>query len=133
MEKVTKEVAEQEVLAWLEKKKVLSVTIEANRENVEVLTGAVCEGVLELDQETWKWKHNLLVPLDGEKPTKDLTYQPRLNDKMVRPYLQSVKPGDSIGHLNAYICALTGQPKEVIAAIDSVDKKISMAIAIFFL
>lgn len=136
MSKVTKEVAEAEVNQWLEKKKILKATIESLKDSIDVLIASVEEGVLILDTETYKWKHELLFPLEGEKGVtsiNELTYIPRLNDKILRQYSKGVKGDDSEGRLNAYIAALTGQPREVIASLDSTDKKISMAIAIFFL
>lgn len=52
---------------------------------------------------------------------------------MLKPYMQGIKTDDAGGQLLGYVAALTRQPRAVLEQLDSVDKKIAMAIAIFFL
>ena len=77
--------------------------------------------------------HNLNFPIGDGDEVKKLEYRPRLNDRLLEPYLKGVKASDSDGRLTAYICALTQKASGIIKNIDSVDKKISIAIAVFFL
>ena len=133
MTSVSREVAEAEVQAWLDKKKVFESNRENNKDSVEILVDGVCQGVLSLDQTTWKFTHKLLFPFGDQIKVEELKYHSRLNDKMLKPYLNGVKPSDAEGRLLAYIAALTGQARAVLEELDTADKKIAMAIAIFFL
>lgn len=133
MTSVSREIAEAEVNAWLEKKKVFSSTKESSKDSIEVLVDAMCNGVLSLDQQTWNFTHKLLFPFGDQVKVEELKYKPRLNDKMLKPYLNGVKASDAEGRLLAYIAALTGQSRAILEELDTADKKIAMAIAIFFL
>ena len=130
MAKVTREVAEQEISAWLDKKKVFQSEREKNKDSYEHLVDAMCEGYLELDDQTFEFTHKLIEPLNE---TPSLKYKARLNDKMLKPHLNGLKPTDAEGRLLAYGAALTTQPKAVLEGLDSADKKIMMAILVFFL
>ncbi len=130
MEKVSREKATGEINGWLDKKKVYDSTREAQKDSIDLLIEAMMEGDLVLDEKTNQFTHNLLFPLDE---IKQMTYKARLNDKMLRPHLQGVKSNDAEGRLSAFTAALTSQPKAIIESLDSADKKIMMAIAVFFL
>lgn len=132
-EVMTKEMAEQEVNAWLDRKKIFKSIRETNKDYIDTLVDAMCEGVLSLDQETWEWNHTLLFPIGENESVKSIKYKPRLNDKMLKPFLNGVKNQDSDGRLLAHVAALTNTPREVLASLDSADKRISMSVAIFFL
>lgn len=131
--KVTKEVAEAEIKSWLDKKKILPSTRERYEEYIDLLIDAMCEGVITLNADTFVLTHTLMVPLEGEQALTELSYKSRMNDRMLKGYMTGVKSSDADGRLNAVVSALTSKPREIIAAIDSSDKKISMAIAVFFL
>lgn len=131
--KVSRELAEQEVTQWLDEKKVFQSTREAYKDSIDLLVDAICEGVLKYDGDKKKFIHTLLFPLGGEIPITELIYKQRLTDKELRPNLNGVKQGDGDGRLNAYVAALTSTNKEIVANLDSADKKIAMAISIFFL
>lgn len=133
MAKVALDIATKEVENWLEYKKVQEKTIEINEDSAEILAGAVAEGILKIDDKTHVITHKLLWEIGEDEKIKELTYIPRVNDKILSPYMKGIKPTDSDARLNAYIRALTKQPSGIIKAIDSVDKKISVAIAVFFL
>lgn len=132
MDKVDRQKAESEVNSWLDKKKVFQSTRETNKDNIDLLVDAICEGVLTMDQE-FEFTHKLLHPFGEQEQITHLTYKSRLNDKMLRPYLKGVKSDDGDSRLLAYIAALTGTPRAILEGMDSLDKKISMAIAVFFL
>lgn len=133
MANVTREIATKEVNSWLNSKKVLNSQRESNEENVDLLIEAVMEGILIFDDKTNIIKHKLNFPLGDAEDIKELTYKHRLNDRMLEPYLKGLKPNDGDGRLAAHICALTEKPRGIIRNMDSVDKKISVAIAVFFL
>lgn len=131
-DKVERSLAEQEVIDWLDKKKVSSSVRESNKDSIELLIDCICDGEMVKDD-----KNNLDYTLkhsfgDEEKITK-LTFKPRLNDKMLKPYLNGVKTNDAEGRLLAYISALTGVQRAILENMDSVDKKVAMAVVIFFL
>ena len=130
MAKVTREQAEKEITSWLDKKKVFDSQREENKASYELLVDAMMEGYLTLDSTTFEFKHKLIEPLTE---TFDLTYKSRMNDKMVKPHLNGVKPTDAEGRLLAYGAALTTMPKAVLEGLDSSDKKIMIAILVFFL
>ncbi len=106
---------------------------EAQKDSIEVLIDAICEGVLVLNETTNEFTQTLLFPLEGEQPLKELKYRPRLNDKILQPYLVGVKPTDADGRLIALWAALTSTSKNVLTSIDSGDKRIATSIAVFFL
>lgn len=131
MDSVSREKATEEVEGWLDKKKVYPSTREAQKDSVDLLIEAIMSGDLTLDTLKNEFVHKLLFPLDDGP--KELRYKARLNDKMLKPYLQGVKSTDADGRLAAHTAALTSQPKAIIEALDSADKKIMMSIAVFFL
>lgn len=130
MAKTNQELAYKEVKAWLDYKKVPSRTRESNLDSIELLEDMICEGHLTIDQTDFKITHKLLFPIGEEK---ELVYVPRLNDLMLDKPMKGVKSNDANGMLRAYVCALTDQNSGIIKAMDSQDKKVAMAIAVFFL
>jgi hypothetical protein len=133
MAKVSLEIATEEVTKWLDKKKVYTSTRELYKDSVDTLIEAMVEGDLSLDTETFVFTHKLLMPLEGELSITEFKYKHRMNDNMLKPHLNGVKPSDADGRLTALIAALTDQPKNIISKLDSADKKICTSIAIFFL
>lgn len=129
---VTREQATLEVNSWLDKKKVYESTRESQKDSIELLIEAMVNGDLKLDPD-FNFIHKLLVPevLNGE--VAELKYKLRLNDKMLKPYMNGVKSSDADGRLTAYISALTGQVKGILEGLDTADKKIALSIAVFFL
>lgn len=130
---ITREIAEAEITAWLDKKKIMSQQREENKSSIDTLIEAIVEGVLVLDSDTNTFTHKLLFQMDGEMPVTELTYKPRLNDNMLRPYLSGVKPADVDARILAYMAALTGKAKGILSALDTADKRIATSIVLFFL
>lgn len=128
---IDRDTATQEIESWLNKKKVYDSTREAHKDSIDLLIEAMMAGDLTLDSTTNEFTHRLLFP-EGAGIT-EMKYRARLNDVMLRPYLNGVKGGDADGRLLAYTAALTQQPKNILSALDTADKKIMMSIAIFFL
>ena len=130
--KIAREQAESEVNQWLETKKVFKSVRESNQDSIDLLIEAIQDGVLIYNEDENTFTHKLLHPLKNEMPVEELTYISRLNDNILRPYLKGVPTGDGDARLLATIAALTGKAKGILSALDSVDKKICNAIAIFF-
>lgn len=128
---VDRDTATLEIESWLDKKKVYESTREAQKDSIELLIEAMMAGDLTLDSKTNEFTHKLLIPESAN--ITEMKYRARLNDAILRPYLNGVKGGDADGRLLAYTAALTQQPKNILSALDTADKKIMMAIAIFFL
>jgi len=133
MAKVTPEIAKKEVEAWLDSKKIMQSVRDSNEDSTQLLIDAMVEGIITIDSSSHVITHNLNFPIGEGEEIKKLEYRPRLSDRLLEPYLKGVKPTDSDGRLIAYICALTQNSRGVIRNMDSVDKKISLAIAVFFL
>lgn len=130
--KVAREVAEQEVQKWLDSKKVFDSTIEENQDSIKILTEAIMQGTLTLNDD-FSFTHKLLFPLgDGETMVGELKYKHRINEKETQKYLKGVSAKDGDGRLNATIAALCNTARGIIEGLDTMDKKISNAIAIFF-
>jgi len=132
MSRINPEQATKEINAWLDSKKIMHATKEANQDSIDLLIDGMVEGLLTVEKSN-EIIHSLAFPIGDDDKIKNLTYKHRINDRILEPYLKGVKPADSDGRLIAYIAALTGQLKAVIKNMDSVDKKISLAIAVFFL
>lgn len=133
MPKINPELATKEVNAWLDSKKIMQNTRDSNEDSTQLLIDAMVEGIVAIDDKSNVITHNLNFPIGEGEEIKKLEYRPRLNDRLLEPYLKGVKPTDSDGRLTAYICALTQNSRGIIRNMDSVDKKISLAIAVFFL
>jgi hypothetical protein len=135
MTQIVREVAEAEINKWLDYKKVFASVREKNKDSVELLIEGIMNGTLTLN-EGHQITHQLLVPLTGEggeTTVTSLTYKPRLNDKMLQSHMKGVANDDGDMRLLAIISALTGSMKGIVINLDSVDKKIAVAIAIFFI
>lgn len=132
MSKIPKETATGEVTTWLDHKKVSENKRELQKDTIDTLVDAICDGLLVV-REDKILELTLKFPLDGEIPKKTLEFKPRINAGTVQKHLQGVKASDIDGRLTAYICALTGEPKSVIGKLDTEDVGIANAIAVFFL
>lgn len=130
---VNAEQAALEVGGWLDFKKIFQKARLESRDSIDLMEDMVQEGVLEFDSETNEITHNLLFPVGEEEKISKLIYKPRLTDRMLEPYMKGVKGTDADGRLTAYVAALTSQMRGIIKGLDSQDKKISIAIAVFFL
>ena len=75
----------------------------------------------------------IVTPLEDEKPLNEITYKSRLNQRMLEPHLRGVKADDGDGRVLAYLAALTSQPKGILKALDTADKRICNAIVLFFI
>lgn len=138
---VSRNVAIQNVTAWLDFKGVLNSTRTSQDDIINSLYELVEEGVLEIDsgdeddRGTFEITHNLRVPLENEGSVtlEKLIYQPRLRTGEPDAYMKGVKSGDGEGKVTAYICALTKQPRGIMKKLDTIDTAIAQNIVIFFI
>lgn len=130
---VDRETAEGEVNEWLEAKKVFQSTIQDSKDSIEILIESIQYGTLTFNKSDKSFTHQLLFPLgeDGAAVTS-LKYVHRVNDKTLQRFMKGVAGKDVDGRLNATIAALTNTARGIIEGLDTMDKKVSNAIAIFF-
>lgn len=133
MGRVEREVALKEVEAWLDYKRVKSKKRESYQDQIDVLVDAVSDGSLVLDDESFELTYNLIFPFGEEEKITELKFKPRLSVGEVNKYMRGVQATDIDKRLQAYVSALTGQPKGVIQAIDTEDSSVINAIVVFFL
>jgi hypothetical protein len=133
MNKISREGAAKEVTAWLDFKKITEKKRETYKDNIENLIDSMSEGNLTLDEKTFEFTHTLKFQIEGEAPLTTLKYKPRITVEKVQVHLQGVRPNDNYGLINAYIAALTTQPKSVIKQLDTEDYSVAYGIAVFFM
>lgn len=128
---VSREQAIEEVNSWLDYKKISPEKREMQKDQIETLVGAICEGVLSL-KEDHTFVHELKHPTEGEMKITKFEYKPRLRIAAVHSHLENSKPTPD-ARVVAYIAALTSQNKGVVGLLDTEDYGIAQSIAIFFL
>lgn len=128
---ITHEVAQSEVNGWLDKKKVYESTREAYKDQIDILVEGIQRGDLAINDKS-EFVHTLLFPDTTSGDVKVITYKSRITDQMLRPHKQGLKLTDSEGLWLAYAACLSGQPKNIMSALDSADKKLANAIITFF-
>lgn len=127
---IDRETATAEVESWFIAKKIKQSQKDSQKEAVEILIESVMDGDLSLNKETNVWTHKLSFPEAG---IKELSYKPRVNDAMLKPYLEGNKPGNGQALILSYMCALTNTNKAILDKLDSQDKRIASSIVVFFL
>lgn len=136
MEKVSFDVAEREVSAWLDSKGVSSRKRELHEDSIDTLVDAVVDAKLTLDSSSMEFTQILDNPLqgdEGENTVTQLKFKSRIKVATVQTQLQSVKKPDALSTINCYVAALTGKPKAVIQQLDTSDHRIAASIAVFFM
>lgn len=133
--KVPFSVAEKEVIAWLDFKKIGSKAREVYSDNIDSIIDRVVDGTLSFDDQK-SILHNVLFPVentDGVVVLSSLVYKPRVAQREINTAMRGVKQSDSDGRVTGYLSAITGQPKGVLATLDSVDMAIAQNVVVFFL
>jgi hypothetical protein len=126
-EVVAKEVAEKEVTAWMDYKKVKPSQRETRKADISVLVEAVQYGLITIDPSNdFQIKQTLEHPI-AELATSELVYKSRANYFELQKSTAITK--DSF---TGTMMALTGKPLSTIQRLDSEDCKIGYAIALFF-
>tara|TARA_R110000796_G_scaffold60642_9_gene140338 strand:- start:24439 stop:24855 length:417 start_codon:yes stop_codon:yes gene_type:complete len=126
---MTAEAAKAEVMLWLDYKKVRKTTISNSTDAINNIAGAVAEGLLVLNSESFEWEQKLMNPIES---TKTLTYKPRLSASEIQASMRGISSGDPMGIMIGLVAQLTGNLSGVIKKIDSEDYGICQNIALFF-
>jgi hypothetical protein len=132
MSALSPEVAMLEIEKWLDHKKVSANKRESNEEAIKTLAEEFSSGNMIL-KDSFELQYKLKAPIQSERATSELIFKPRLTIGSVYNHLQGVKPTDADGRLFAYAAALTGNPKDLIKALEIDDWNIVQAVVVFFL
>jgi hypothetical protein len=135
MTKVSQELAEQEVESFLTRLKTFEADREKFKEQQGTLIEAIKEGVLTYQKDGEEsFTQTLMFPMgEGESAITELKYRSRISDHDVRPWSKGVSNNDFLGHTNALVAALTKTNRAIIEKLNSADKRIASAIAVFFM
>lgn len=128
-QKIDREVATNEVIAWLDYKKISQKKRESKQEAIEAIVDAVCDGTLVIKDDK-SVEHTLKFAIGD---LTKVSYKPRLQMNSIHVHMQGVKSTDADGRVVAYIAALTSQAKEMIKKFDTEDFDVAQSIAIFFI
>lgn len=127
---VTEKIAKEEVLKWLDLRKVK----DSKRDDtlVDYLVESFIDGELVLCEDL-VLTQKLAFPLEFEKKESinELSWQPRIRFKDVD--FRNVKSGDTRGQMNCYAAAATKQPRAIIEALDTCDHSLTQTITTFFM
>ena len=125
---VSIEVAQAEIQKWLDGTKVMASKQAASKSDIELLTDAVCDGLLVVNEDL-TLTQKLLYPLEG---VTELVYKSRLSVGDPASRVKEFKADDIHGMVLAYVATLTQKPNALIKNIDRKDYRISTAVAGFF-
>tara|TARA_R110000803_G_scaffold69859_1_gene132442 strand:+ start:1615 stop:2049 length:435 start_codon:yes stop_codon:yes gene_type:complete len=129
---MTIEASKEEVMKWLEFKKVRQSTINNSEEAIDNLAGAIAEGLLVLN-DGFEWEQKLLSPIKTEDSTTEtLVYKPRLAAWEIQESMKGVKTSDVFGIMFGIVAKLTGKFPQMIKKLDTEDYGICQNIALFF-
>lgn len=133
---ITREIAEKEVEGWLDYKNIRKRKREELKDSINSLVDAVEDGLMIIDQKSFVVTQKLLIPIEnseGVATVTELKLAPRINAKLIREKMKGVKSDDLHGMMISYIAALSGNAKEIIGALDTVDYGISNSFSSFFM
>lgn len=130
---IDESVAQEEVNAWLDHKRIKPRKRKANEDAIAELVDGVVYGQLTINQETFVITQHLEFPIGDEVKTSELEFKPRVRVADVNSKLKAVKAGDVDARLLAYASALTGKPVALLAKMDTIDNTLAQNIAVFFL
>lgn len=136
MSAVAREVAEKEFESWMDFKKIPAKKRESNKEYGEKIIEAICDGRLILNEEDHTFTQKLFFPIQeegGSTAVSTLNFKPRVKTETIHIQMNGVKPGDADRRVLAYVAALTGVPKALIAKLDTEDYDVCQSFSVFFL
>lgn len=135
MKTVSHEAAVQEVERWLDFKKVKDKKRAESESFIEILVGAVEDGLLTIDKDLMM-KYSLLVPVKDDNDAEvfsELTFVPRIQVGEINKKLRGIKADDADGRVVAYIAALTKKNTGMITKLFTEDYSVCQSIVMFFL
>jgi hypothetical protein len=131
--KLSDEIAEQELHNWLERNNISESKIEAFADSCKVIKDAFKKGFLVLN-ENGTLTQKLESPIGSQtSPITELVFNARVNRKMVMPHLNGVKNDNGDGRILAYMAAGTGKVKTILAELMPEDQSIADNITLFFM
>jgi hypothetical protein len=133
--KVTKEIASETVLKWLDHKQVDDDKREDLKASIKAMENAVVYGLLVLDDK-FNFQYKLKFPLKDEGGSivlKELTFKPRMATYEADDKLKHITDPSTNEMLRCYASALASENMGTMKLMDSEDTRISTAIASFFL
>ena len=126
-EKVPYVVAQSEVTAWLDYKRVKPHQREKMQLSIDHITECVQYGIVSIDESTFEITQTLEFPVDNL--LDKITYKPRISVAELNKVIKSASMADAtLGSL----AAITGQGVTVLSRMDSEDMKVAQAIVGFF-
>lgn len=132
-EKVSKEIAEKEVTAWLESQ---HVTIEQSK----IMLGAfnkmvagVMNGILTIDESTREIKQRLIYPVGVEAKINDLSYRTNITTGEIELKSEQIEKFPGANNDHAWCGAMTGTELSVITRMHVKDWNYAHAIVLFFM
>jgi hypothetical protein len=130
MSKFPLEDAKLEFSKWAESKKLSNKILEKHDDDSEIIIDAIQEGILVLDEE-----NNFIQTLQFPKEKlQTLKYKNRVTKGELAASTKGIKTDDLIGNMSiCYISCLTGENRNDIRTLDSVDSSLGEHIAAFFL
>lgn len=133
MNRVTEEIAEQDVNRWLDTKKFSKDKRQSMKETIKEMVGFVKEGNLIISDDG-KITQVLNFEIGEEDKVTEFQYQNRISvdDIHKRMTGSQVKAGDADGRIRVYVAALTKRPYALIGQLDSTDWSVASTIASFF-
>lgn len=133
MNKVTREIAEQDFMSWFEAKKLPQFMLEKHADDKEAMISAIMTGNLVLNED-FTFTQKLNFPVKGSNmEVSELKYAFRISEGVLAASLRGIKTDDLIGQMPiAYISALTNEQKGTIRALDQIDSQLGKNIAAFF-
>jgi hypothetical protein len=135
MGKVTHEVAEKEVLKWLDFKKVDDEKRNEQESSIKTIQNAIVAGILILDEKlnfvyTLKWP---LEDSEGNEVLNKLTFKPRMKTSEADSRLKNLKDPSNFEMIRCFTAALTSESMGLLKDLDSEDTRVAHAISAFFL
>jgi len=140
---MAKEVAEKELEAWFDYRRVKEKVRNNPDENLgydvtrEALVDGFMYGFLRFDSETGVLIQSLEWPVENESKEvilKELNWKPRIKERELTEPMKGVKATDTNGRMKAYISAYTGVVKTKLGALDlASDYALAQSINTYFL
>jgi hypothetical protein len=135
MNVVDRDTAALDIERWLDQKQIGSRKRESKKDDIENLIFEVIDGNLVVEDDC-SLRYKLKFPIidkNGSVVVDELKFKARVCDQEIQSYLKGVKASDAFGIVRAYICALTNTSAGIISKLDTEDKSVADAVALFFM
>ncbi len=130
---ITREIAEKEVNAWLQYKKVPEDYIAGSRMYIKGIEIAVREGSMVIDPTTFEITHKLKWPIGAaDFEITELKYKARVGVSVIAANIAGIPVTDLTNRTLGILAALCGKPRTEIAPMDSEDFRAASDVAAFF-